>query len=160
MCVCVCVQMLAALAVSVGPLAVGLGKGYSSPALDSLRGGAYASSSTGGAGWNYAAGARGVSAPPPAGLTITEQQASWVASCSLLGALIGAPLAGVAMRYGRRRLLLCSAPPFSASWLLAVFASSVEMVYASSFFGGLCCALVLIVTQVDIDLVYCQTLPQ
>lgn len=60
-------QIVAALAVSLGPLAAGLGKGYSSPAIASLqeiqirpRG-------------NYTS------------FTITDQQASWVASLSLLG---------------------------------------------------------------------------
>lgn len=59
-------QIIAALAVSLGPLAAGLGKGYSSPAIASLqelqirqRG-------------NYT-------------FTVTDQQASWVASLSLLG---------------------------------------------------------------------------
>lgn len=63
----VILQIVAALAVSLGPLAAGLGKGYSSPAIASLqelqirpRG-------------NYTS------------FTITDQQASWVASLSLLG---------------------------------------------------------------------------
>lgn len=66
---CVILQIVAALAVSLGPLAAGLGKGYSSPAIASLqelqirpRG-------------NYTS------------FTITDQQASWVASLSLLGEL-------------------------------------------------------------------------
>lgn len=62
-------QIIAALAVSLGPLAAGLGKGYSSPAIASLqelqirhRG-------------NYT-------------FTVTDQQASWVASLSLLGKIL------------------------------------------------------------------------
>lgn len=60
-------QIIAALAVALGPLAAGLGKGYSSPAIASLqelqirpRG-------------NYTM------------FTVTDQEASWVASLSLLG---------------------------------------------------------------------------
>jgi MFS family permease len=71
-----------------------------------------------------------------------------VASLSLLGALFGGALAGVALRCGRRRVLLVCAVPFSASWLLTVFATSVEMMFATAFAGGFCCALVLLVTQV------------
>jgi MFS family permease len=80
---------------------------------------------------------------------VTPQQASWVASLSLLGALFGGALAGVALRCGRRRVLLVCAVPFSASWLLTVFATSVEMMFATAFAGGFCCALVLLVTQVS-----------
>lgn len=60
-------QIIAALAVSIGPLAAGLGKGYPSPAIASLqelqlrqRG-------------NYTA------------FSVNDQQASWIASLSLLG---------------------------------------------------------------------------
>lgn len=62
-------QVLAALAVSLGPFAAGLGKGYTSPAMDSLQGN----------------GTLGSLAPQGAGLTITDQEASWIASLSLLG---------------------------------------------------------------------------
>jgi MFS family permease len=82
------------------------------------------------------------------GFPVTAQEASWVASLSLLGALFGGALAGVALRCGRRRVLLVCAVPFSASWLLTVFATSVEMMFATAFAGGFCCALVLLVTQV------------
>lgn len=63
-----CVQQIfAALAVSIGPLAAGLGKGYSSPAIASLQ---EMRISTHG---NYTS------------FTISDQEASWVASLSLLG---------------------------------------------------------------------------
>ena len=60
-------QLLTVLAVSFGPFAVGLGKGYSSPALASL-------AATG---------------QLPGHLAVTHQQSSWLASLSLLGALLG-----------------------------------------------------------------------
>lgn len=63
-----CVQQIfAALAVSIGPLAAGLGKGYASPAIASLQ---EMRISTHG---NYTS------------FTISDQEASWVASLSLLG---------------------------------------------------------------------------
>lgn len=72
---CVFLQIVAALAVSLGPLAAGLGKGYSSPAIASLqelqirtRGGNYTS------------------------FTVTDQEASWVASLSLLGEFETTPI--------------------------------------------------------------------
>ncbi|PNF25221.1 hypothetical protein B7P43_G13877 [Cryptotermes secundus] len=83
--------------------------------------------------------------------TVSEQQASWVASLSLLGAFFGGMLGGLAMRFGRKRVLLITSLPFSASWLLTVFASSVEMMFATAFVGGFCCAIVLVVTQVYIS---------
>jgi MFS family permease len=128
-------QILAALAVSLGPFAAGLGKGYSSPAVDSLkeqqhRFPAAVSNSSSGI------------------FTVSEQQASWVASLSLLGAFFGGMLGGLAMRFGRKRVLLITSLPYSASWLMTVFASSVEMMFATAFVGGFCCAIVLVVTQV------------
>lgn len=60
-------QIIAALAVSLGPLAGGLGKGYSSPAIASLQ---ELKITTHG---NYTS------------FTISDQEASWIASLSLLG---------------------------------------------------------------------------
>ncbi|CAB3359342.1 facilitated trehalose transporter Tret1-like [Cloeon dipterum] len=143
-------QVLAALAVSLGPLAAGLGKGYSSPAIASLqeiqenRANELARRSK-----NVASIANLTSFHD--GFPVSAQQASWVASLSLLGALFGGAMAGVALRYGRRHILLLCALPFSASWLLTVFATSVEMMFATAFAGGYCCALVLLVTQVYVS---------
>ncbi|XP_058452798.1 facilitated trehalose transporter Tret1-like isoform X2 [Malaya genurostris] len=126
-------QIIAALAVSIGPLAAGLGKGYSSPAIASLqevhlrqRG-------------NYTA------------FSVDDQQASWIASLSLLGALFGGMFGGVAMQYGRKRVLTLMALPFSLSWILTVFAKSVETMFFTAFVGGFCCAIVSTVTQVYIS---------
>ncbi|XP_063238156.1 facilitated trehalose transporter Tret1-like [Bacillus rossius redtenbacheri] len=137
-------QVLAALAVSLGPFAAGLGKGYSSPAIASLEEqqrlrhrmhpGGLAANST--AAMAFA---------------VSPQQASWVASLSLLGAFFGGALGGLAMRFGRRRVLLAASLPFSASWLATVFASSVEVMFVTAFVGGFCCAIVLLVTQVYIS---------
>ncbi|XP_065092104.1 facilitated trehalose transporter Tret1-2 homolog [Ochlerotatus camptorhynchus] len=128
-----CTQIIAALAVSIGPLAAGLGKGYSSPAIASLqdlhlrqRG-------------NYTA------------FPVNDQQASWIASLSLLGALFGGMFGGVAMQYGRKRVLALMSLPYSLSWILTVFAKSVETMFFTAFVGGFCCAIVSTVTQVYIS---------
>ncbi|KAJ9580108.1 hypothetical protein L9F63_004250, partial [Diploptera punctata] len=131
-------QILAALAVSLGPFAAGLGKGYSSPAVDSLKEQQH----------RFPAAIANTSSGV---FTVSEQQASWVASLSLLGAFFGGMLGGLAMRFGRKRILLMTSLPFSASWLMTVFASSVEMMFATAFVGGFCCAIVLVVTQVYIS---------
>lgn len=131
------VQILAALAVSLGPFAAGLGKGYSSPAIASLQ------------QQSRLAPLRNATVTGGGVFLVTAQQASWVASLSLLGALFGGLLGGLAMRFGRRKVLLLTSLPFSASWLATVFASSVEMMFATAFVGGFCCAIVLVVTQVS-----------
>ncbi|XP_043206966.1 facilitated trehalose transporter Tret1-like [Amphibalanus amphitrite] len=121
-------QVLASLAVAMGQLAVGLGKGYSSPALQSL------------------AGAR-----EHGGLAISAQQGSWVASLSLLGALVGGLPSGLALRLGRRRLLAAVSVPFAAAWWLAAGAGSVWELYAAAFISGICSSVVAVVTPVYVS---------
>lgn len=58
---------------------------------------------------------------------------------------------GLAMQYGRRRLLTLMSLPFSLSWILTVFANSVETMFATAFLGGFCCSIVTMVTQVYIS---------
>ena len=125
-------QVLTVLAVSFGPFAVGLSKGYSSPALASL------------------AQPRSASSGPH--LSLSPQQTSWLASLSLLGALLGGLLSSVVLRCGRRNSLLAVSLPFSASWMLTVFATSVEMLLATAFLAGLCSAIVIVVSQVSLRL--------
>jgi facilitated trehalose transporter len=73
-------QIIAALAVSLGPLAAGLGKGYSSPAIASLQELHILNQNT-----NYTS------------FSVSDQEASWVASLSLLGALFGGMFGGLGM---------------------------------------------------------------
>ncbi len=82
---------------------------------------------------------------------MSTQEGSWIASLSLLGALFGGPLGGVAMRYGRKRTLLAIALPFSFFWLLTVFANGVAMMYVTAFGCGFCSAVVLLVSHVYIS---------
>ncbi|XP_050305420.1 facilitated trehalose transporter Tret1-like [Anthonomus grandis grandis] len=120
-------QLLASLAVSLGPLASGLGKGYSSPAIASLQ-------------------QRDAKA-----FDVNGQQASWVASLGLLGALFGAPLGGVAMKWGRKRTLIMAGVPLSLCWILTVFAVSVKVMCFASFTSGFLVAIVQLAAQVYVS---------
>ncbi|XP_068236877.1 facilitated trehalose transporter Tret1-like isoform X1 [Palaemon carinicauda] len=124
-------QVVATMIVALGPLATGLGKGYSSPALASMQVTPTVNSTL-----NF---------------SITTEQGSWIASLSLLGAFFGGIPGGLAMRFGRKSILAIVALPFALSWFLTVFATSVYMVYASSFMCGICSAIVSLVTPVYIS---------
>lgn len=121
------------MVVSLGPLATGLGKGYSSPALASMQ----LPIST--------------NETHSSDFSITPEEGSWIASLSLLGAFFGGLPGGLAMKLGRKRTLFMVAFPFSLFWLLTVFATCVQMVYASSFLCGICSAIVSLVTPVYIS---------
>ncbi|XP_045507240.1 facilitated trehalose transporter Tret1-like isoform X1 [Colias croceus] len=123
-------QVIAALAVSLAPFSAGLGKGYSSPAIASLQGPANATRRD---------------------FQLTDQQASWLASLSFLGALFGGMAGGAAMRHGRRRVLSLAAAPCSLSWLLTVLATSVRMMCITAFLGGFCCSILTMLSQVYIS---------
>ncbi|KAL3289045.1 hypothetical protein HHI36_003488 [Cryptolaemus montrouzieri] len=120
-------QVLASLAVSLGPLAAGLGKGYSSPAIASLQ-------------------ERDADA-----FIVNGQQASWLASLSLLGALFGAPLGGAAVRWGRRRTLIYAGAPLSLCWIITVFSVSVEVMCLAAFVSGFLVAIVQLSAQVYVS---------
>ncbi|XP_045473273.1 facilitated trehalose transporter Tret1-like [Harmonia axyridis] len=120
-------QVLASLAVSLGPLAAGLGKGYSSPAIASLQ-------------------ERDADA-----FLVNGQQASWLASLSLLGALFGAPLGGAAVRWGRRRTLIFAGAPLSLCWIITVFSVSVEVMCFAAFVSGFLVAIVQLSAQVYVS---------
>ncbi|XP_050669359.1 facilitated trehalose transporter Tret1-like [Leptidea sinapis] len=118
-------QVLAALAVSLGPFVAGLSKGYMSPAIASMQESSLHEQ-----------------------FTVTDQQASWIASLSLLGALIGGILGGVAMRLGRRRVLLAIALPYTITWLATSLSTSVNMISVTSFCGGMIVCCMTMITQV------------
>uniref|UniRef100_A0A8D8RC64 Facilitated trehalose transporter Tret1 n=2 Tax=Cacopsylla melanoneura TaxID=428564 RepID=A0A8D8RC64_9HEMI len=120
-------QILAALAISLGPFSAGLGKGYSSPAIASLH-----------------------SLHIAPNIEVSEQEASWIASLSLGGAFFGALFGGIAMKFGRRSVLLASAPPLSLSWVGTYLATDTRTMFVTSFVGGFCCAIILTVSQVYI----------
>ena len=120
-------QILATLAVSLGPFAAGLGKGYSSPAIASLQ-------------QNQAEA-----------FPVTKQQISWLASLSLLGALFGAPLGGIAVRWGRRRTLVLASIPLSLCWITTMFARHVGVLCVAAFLSGVLVAVVQLSAQVYIS---------
>lgn len=126
-------QMIAALAVSLGPFAAGLGKGYSSPAIASLQ------------------------QSEAQAFVLNAQQASWLASLSLLGALFGAPIGGAAMRWGRRRTLIIFGGLLSACWVITVFAVNVEVMCAAAFMSGFFVAIIQLAAQ-DIRKRICRRL--
>ena len=136
---------MAAFAVSFGPFAVGLGKGYTSPALASMQAQSAAHANA------HSAHARlnSTSALALTSLEVSEQQGSWIASLSLLGALFGGLFAGVVIRHGRRRTLTYITMPFAASWLLTMFATCVEMIYITAFLVGFFSAIIQLATQVS-----------
>ncbi|CAG0890564.1 unnamed protein product [Cyprideis torosa] len=119
-------RLVATLVVSLGPFSSGIGKGYSSPALASLQD----SEDT---------------------VQINSQQASWIAGLSLLGALFGDIVGGLALSLGRQRVLSATALPFSAAWLLTIFADHVAMIYTTSFVGGFCSAIITLASQIYIS---------
>ena len=133
-------QALAAFAVSFGPFAVGLSKGYTSPALASMQDANSTSSLT--------------------NLSVTAQQGSWIASLSLLGALFGGLFAGFVIKHGRKRALAFINLPFAASWMLTTFANCVEMIYATAFMVGFFSAIIQLAAQVKffimIFLLWCK----
>ncbi|XP_046482018.1 facilitated trehalose transporter Tret1 isoform X1 [Neodiprion pinetum] len=124
-------QVWATLAVSMGSFAAGLAKGYTSPAIASLQEEHHNQT------WP--------------GFTVTKQQASWVASLSMLGAFFGAIIGGWILRRGRRLALLVTSLPLTASWVLTVVAPTVKLIYTTSLIGGLCCSIIMMVTQVYIS---------
>ncbi|KAF2363219.1 Major facilitator sugar transporter-like [Trinorchestia longiramus] len=127
-------QVIATIIVAFGPLATGLGKGYSSPAVVSMQDTGSLNSTIGSLDF-----------------VINDDQGSWVASLSLLGAFFGGIPGGLAMKFGRQKILLIVSFPFCLSWMLTVFASSVYMVYASAFLSGVCSAIISLVTPVYIS---------
>lgn len=127
----ICFQILAAFAVSFGPFAVGLSKGYTSPALASMQ------------QTNPELNQTSLT-----NLDISDQQGSWIASLSLLGALFGGLISGVVIKHGRKKTFTIMSVPFAASWLLTMFASCVEMIYVTAFLVGCFSAIVQLATQV------------
>ena len=80
-----------------------------------------------------------------------QEQGSWVASLSLLGAFFGSLPAGILIKYGRKKVLWLISVPFAFSWVLTVFAENVEMLYVASMMGGMCSAVIAVVTPVYIS---------
>lgn len=126
----------------MGPIAAGLAKGYASPAIDSLQ--EYRPLRNG-TGHDISGGNLNGS------FYVSDQSASWLASLSLLGALFGGMFGGLAMQFGRKRVLALMSLPFSFFWVLTVFAQSVETMFLTAFFAGFCVSIISMVTQVYVS---------
>lgn len=75
--------------------------------------------------------------PTHSKLTLTEAEASWVASLLCLGALWGAGPAGLISEYfGRKKTLLYLALPLVVSWILVASSPNVYGLYVGRFVGG------------------------
>jgi len=66
----------------------------------------------------------------------------------MLGAWFGAMIGDWIMRRGRRLALRVTSLPLAAAWVLTGVAPCVELVYVTSFIGGLCCSVITMVAQV------------
>jgi len=66
----------------------------------------------------------------------------------MLGAWFGAMIGDWIMRRGRRLALRATSLPLAAAWVLTGVAPCVELVYVTSFIGGLCCSVITMVAQV------------
>ncbi|XP_066997846.2 facilitated trehalose transporter Tret1 [Anabrus simplex] len=57
-------------------------------------------------------------------LTLSEEEGTWMASLSMLGAMIGGLCAGPAISFGRKKALWIAVFPLCAAWVLIVFAQA------------------------------------
>ncbi|KAI8423867.1 hypothetical protein MSG28_012868 [Choristoneura fumiferana] len=62
-------------------------------------------------------------------------------------ALVGGILGGLAMRLGRRTILLVAALPYTLTWLATALSTSVDMISATSFCGGMLVCCITMITQ-------------
>lgn len=78
---------------------------------------------------------------------LSGDEGSWVVSLMDLGVVLGSLPAGwAADRWGRRPILLLSAPLFVVSWLLVLVAEGPEFLYAARLLQGLASAVAMVVS--------------
>lgn len=107
-------QVIASLSVSLGSMIVGFMSAYTATATASMESG-------------------------EAGITIDDEQASWIGSLMPLSALFGGILGGTFIEHlGRKHTILGTGLPFVLSWLLIAFAQNVWMIYVGRAIGGFC----------------------
>lgn len=110
-------QVLAAVSVSMGSMAVGFSAAYTSPALASLD----SQNST---------------------MNVTEEEKSWIGSLMPLSALTGSIIGGYLIdALGRKMMILVCGPPFIMAWILIGSSVNVMMIYTGRVMGGLCVGL-------------------
>lgn len=68
----------------------------------------------------------------------TNDQGSWIASLSLLGDLIGAPLSALGADYlGRKTTIILGGVPYFIAWIMIAFTGSLEVLYCARFLAGI-----------------------
>lgn len=68
---------------------------------------------------------------------VTESEGSWVGSIIAIGAIVGSlPASWGADIVGRKPAIAFLSIPFIISWLLIIFATSVNMLYIARFIAG------------------------
>lgn len=117
-------QVLAAVSVSIGSMAVGFSAGYTSPALASM-------------------------ASDNATFSVTEEEKSWIGSLMPLSALTGSIIGGYFIdALGRKMVILLCGPPFILAWLLIGSAVNIWMIYVGRAIGGFCIGLLTLTLPV------------
>lgn len=117
-------QVIAAVSVSIGSMAVGYSAAYTSPALASL-------------------------SSPNSTLNVTEEEKSWIGSLMPLSALTGSILGGFLIdSLGRKMVILLCGPPFILAWVLIGSAVNIWMIYIGRVIGGLCVGLLTLTLPV------------
>ncbi|XP_018025267.1 facilitated trehalose transporter Tret1-2 homolog isoform X2 [Hyalella azteca] len=107
-------QVLAAISVSIGSMAVGFTAGWTSPALESMK-------------------------EPNSTLEINSDQESWVGSLMPLSALVSSVVGGYLVEAIGRKMLIClCGPPFIVAYVLMGAARNVWMLYVGRCLAGFC----------------------
>lgn len=98
--------------VCLAAAAAGTGLSWTSPVLDELK-------------------------SPNSTIAITKEQGSWIASNLAIGAIIGAVPSGIlADKIGRRSAAISICVPYIVSWLMVIFAQSVQWLYYARILIG------------------------
>ncbi|KAF5285556.1 hypothetical protein FQR65_LT13190 [Abscondita terminalis] len=88
--------------------------------------------------WNSPAIVKLTSGESPISVTLNNDQASWVASISLLGFIVGAIAAGPLLnQFGPKRMLLFAAFPIFVTWIVIAFTKSVTVLIVMRCISGI-----------------------
>ncbi|KAG7191064.1 hypothetical protein KM043_007106 [Ampulex compressa] len=114
-------QYLAAITATISLATVGTHIGWTSPILPRLK-------------------------SPNAHVTISSDDASWIASFNLLGCVPGTIMAAFIVDwFGRKTGLLIAGVPLFVSWILIIMAGNPYVLYASRFISGLGVGIVYVI---------------
>ncbi|XP_060534858.1 facilitated trehalose transporter Tret1-like [Cylas formicarius] len=106
-------QYVAAVTVNLGIVCSEMHYGWPSPSLPILTNGTYS-------------------------FTISQEEGSWLAVAPLIGAIFGAAVTGFVVDiFGRKRLIVLSSVPFTASWLFIAVAPSSVLMFVARFVAGM-----------------------